>query len=316
MKTTARVSIVVLTYNRVAEVCRTLSKLHETCPAVPIIVVDNGSSDDTVETIRRRFEAVEVVAVPENLGAAGRNLGVARVTTDYVAFCDDDTWWEKHALAQAVPLMDRYPHVAALSAKVIVGDAEPASECHVDPTCNAMARSPLDATGLPGPALIGYMAGASIFRTRAFREVGGYAPRLFIGGEEELVALDLLARGWQLVYAPMLTLRHCPSPLRDVRRRRQLLARNAIWVACMRLPLRAIGRRAWTALQAMRRNHTLLEDGWDTLLGLRWALLHRRAIPSRVWTMLETVRLDDQQSAAPVSAFDETTLAKSSPERR
>jgi hypothetical protein len=54
--------------------------------------------------------------------------------------------------------------------------------------CLRMSASPLPREGLPGPALVGYMAGACVFRASVFREVGGYEPRLFIGGEEELVA--------------------------------------------------------------------------------------------------------------------------------
>lgn len=303
-----RISLVVLTYNRADSVCRTLSKLRETCPEIPIIAVDNHSTDDTVARIRHHFPTVEVVTASINTGAAGRNIGVARVTTEYVAFCDDDTWWEHGALQAAVPLLDRYPQVAVLSAEVVVedaargqaGDADGTGTdtgTSVDPTCTVMARSPLDATGLPGPALIGYMAGAAVFRTRAYREVGGYCAKLFIGGEEELVALDLLARGWQLAYAPMLTLRHAPSPLRDARRRRQLLARNALWVACMRLPPTAIGRRTWAALATWYQHGCAIDDGWDMLRGLVWAIRHRRVVSPRVWTLLETVRLDDLHRA-------------------
>ena len=47
-----------------------------------------------------------------------------------------------------------------------------------------MAASPLDARGLPGPALIGFMAGAVVMRTAAYREVGGYEPRLFHTADE------------------------------------------------------------------------------------------------------------------------------------
>ena len=264
---TARVTILVLTYNRADEVLHTLEKLVEGHPDVPIIVVDNGSTDATANRISHAFPQITVVRCASNLGAAGRNAGVARVTTDYVAFCDDDTWWEDRSPERAVALLDAHPQVALLSARVIVGeDGVP------DATCEAMAHSPLASEGLPGPALIGYMAGAAIFRASAYREVGGYDPRFFIGGEEELLALDLLARGWKLVYAPMLTLRHCPSPVRDAVHRRQLLARNAVWVGCMRLPPAMIVQRIVRALGAMVRSRSLLRDGLDMLKGLPAAL--------------------------------------------
>jgi hypothetical protein len=103
-----------------------------------------------------------------------------------------------------------------------------------------MKNSPLDAPGLPGPSLIGYIACASVFRTSLYRAFGGYGPRLFIGGEETLVSLDVLSSGFAIVYVEELVLHHFPSPLRDSALRRRMVARHA-WVAWIRLPL----REAW-----------------------------------------------------------------------
>jgi GT2 family glycosyltransferase len=52
---------------------------------------------------------VELVASPENLGAIGRNVGVARVDTPYVAFCDDDTWWGPRLAAHRGRRVRRHP---------------------------------------------------------------------------------------------------------------------------------------------------------------------------------------------------------------
>jgi GT2 family glycosyltransferase len=275
-----RVTVVVLTYNRADEVCETLSRLTALPEQPPIVVVDNASTDGTAHRIARAFPHVTVLHARRNMGAAGRNLGVACAETDYVAFCDDDTWWEAGSLTHAVSVLDAHPRVAALVARIVV---EP--EGSEDPTSTLMRASPLDATGLPGPALLGFMAGASVFRTRAFRQTGGYEPRLFIGGEEELVTLDLVTQGWAIVYADALTVHHKPSMVRDTGRRRQLVARNALWVAWMRLPRDVAWRRTRQALHAMKANQTLLRDGLDALRGLPWALRHRREVPPRVEAM-------------------------------
>ena len=99
-----------------------------------------------------------------------------------------------------------------------------------------MANSPLPADGLPGPSLLGLLAGATVFRRDAFLGAGGYDPRFFLGGEEALLALDLVAGGWVLVYAGDLTVHHYPSAQRDASSRRRLLARNRLWVAWLRRP--------------------------------------------------------------------------------
>jgi GT2 family glycosyltransferase len=283
------VSIVVLTYNRAAELAHTLEKL-EALPERPgIIVVDNASSDGTALMVRARFPRCRLVNAPSNMGAAGRNLGVAAVRTPYVAFCDDDTWWAAGALHHAARIFESHPRVAVINASVRVGPS-----CGADPTCELMSRSPLPAAGLPGPALVGFMAGAAVFRVDAFRRAGGYEPRLFIGGEETLLALDILASGGAIVYVEELTLFHHPSPLRESARRRWLLARNAAWVAWMRLPLgEAVRATLRAARAAEREGHGSRRE---LLGGVLWALRRRRPSPAEVLEMRRACAMQASQA--------------------
>ncbi|MFT4063598.1 glycosyltransferase family 2 protein [Paraburkholderia sp.] len=271
-----RISVVVLTYNRADELCATLERLLALPEKPPIFVADNGSTDDTVARIKARYPTVRVVECGDNLGAAGRNLGAACADTEYVAFCDDDTWWAPGSLERAVQLLDAWPNAGVLNARVVVGESDA-----TDPTCNAMRASTLGGDGLPGPALTGYMAGACVFRAALFRAVGGYAPRLFIGGEE-LVALDVLTFGQAIVYCEQLTVHHHPSRARDSGLRRRLLARNAAWVAWLRLPWREAFRATWRALELFAEERTLARDGIDLLRGLAWSWRWRRVAPPRV----------------------------------
>ncbi len=276
-----RISVVVLTHQRAAELKRTLHQLCTLPEMPPIVVVDNASQDATVGMIERDFPSVSLVRAPRNLGAAGRNLGAARVRTPYVAFCDDDTWWAAGSLHLAADLLDHYPRVAAVSARVLVG-----RELREDPTSARMSTSPLPPNeSVPGPPVLGLLAGASAFRTDAFLAMGGYHPRFFLGGEEALLALDLASAGWLLAYAPQLTVFHYPSSLRDAVRRRSLLARNATWVAWLRLPAtRAIACTLQSAPRIWRDAGGI--NGWmETLRGMRWALRQRRVLPSEIENM-------------------------------
>jgi GT2 family glycosyltransferase len=164
----AGVTVVVLTHNRVEQVLETLEKLLALPDCPNVVLVDNASTDGTTQRVSRHYPSVRVVASKTNLGAAGRNLGVACVATEYVAFCDDDMWWQANSLSRAVSILDGSPQVAVLGARVVVGEDEA-----LDSTCALMKASPLGTRGLPGPALIGFLAGASVFRTDVFRRVGG-----------------------------------------------------------------------------------------------------------------------------------------------
>lgn len=79
----------------------------------PIVVVDNASGDDSVATMRRlqshAQQRLTVVPLRNNLGAVARNIGVAHCDTEYVAFCDDDSWWEPKSIAAAESIFDLHP---------------------------------------------------------------------------------------------------------------------------------------------------------------------------------------------------------------
>lgn len=291
-----RISVVVLTHNRADELIATLERLVALPENPPIFVADNASDDNTVALVKALFPTICVIECKDNLGAAGRNHAAACVGTDYVAFCDDDTWWEPGSLERAVQLLDAWPNVGVLSARVVVGEDQV-----TDPTCAVMRASPLGSDGLPGPSLIGYMAGACVFRTSLFREVGGYEPRLFIGGEEELMALDVLAANQAIVYCEQLTVHHHPSPSRNSSLRRRTLARNAAWIAWLRLPWPQACRATLQALQLLAREGSFVRDGADLLHGLAWTLPRRRVVPPRVLTLRRRVHAVERPVAASAS---------------
>ncbi|KKI35346.1 glycosyl transferase [Burkholderia vietnamiensis] len=278
-----RVTAVVLTYRRADELARTLARLTALPDRPAIVVVDNGSDDATAALVRERFAHVTLVHAPGNVGASGRNLGVAVARTRHVAFCDDDTWWAPGSIAEAADLLDAYPHVAAVTARVLVGAEE-----REDPTCALMADSPLDASvALPGRPILGLLAGATAFRRDAYLRAGGYHPRYFLGGEEALLALDLYRAGAWLVYAPQLTVHHYPSTQRDARARRSVSTRNDVWTAWLRWPAGAAFAHTVRMLPRLRRECGIL----PALAGLPWILRERRAIPPHVERMRR--RLDD-----------------------
>ena len=275
-----RVSVLVLTFNRRPEVLRTLGSLRHLAGRPTIVVVDNGSTDRTTEAISHNFPDACLVPLPHNVGAAGRNVGVSHVRTPYVAFSDDDTGWEYDALTRAADILDRHPTLAVVSAQVLVG-----AEGREDPACEPMKDSPLESEGLPGKRILGFMAGACVFRVSAFLAAGGYLPRLIVGGEEALLSLDLAALGWRMAYCPQIVTHHHPSLVRDSRSRRRLLARNAIWTAWMRLPFIDALRETRRALGEMVRQRQLFAGCRDTLAGMSTAMSERRVVPAHVRRM-------------------------------
>jgi N-acetylglucosaminyl-diphospho-decaprenol L-rhamnosyltransferase len=282
----ARVSVVVLTHNRRLELVRAL---RHACalPSKPrVIVVDNGSSDGTAEMVADEFPEVVVAHAGRNLGAAGRNVGLRVAATPFVALADDDTWWTEDGLERAIDVLECHRRVAVVSGRVLVG-----ADAHVDPTCRMMAGSPLprDAT-LPGPRLLGFLAGASMVRREPVLAVGGFEPRLFLGGEESLLATDLAAAGWATVYDDDVVVHHQPSGQRDAHARRALTYRNDLWFAWRRRPLRiAVAATAALAREALRDRDARRALA-AALRGLPWTCATRRRLPETLeedWRRLD-----------------------------
>ncbi len=234
----SRTSFVIASRNRSVELAAVLRRLLDTTDS-PIIVVDNASEDDSVPMARRLTEVAEgrltVVALDENLGAVGRNVGVARASTPYVAFCDDDSWWEPGSIGCAESLFDAYPTLAVLAARTVV-----MPDGREDPIVADLASSPLGRDpALPGPSILGFLACSAIVRASAFEAVGGFSPIIHFRGEETLLAWDLAAHGWDLCFCDRLTAFHQPSTVRGTTAAQDARSmRNAVLTTWLRRPLR------------------------------------------------------------------------------
>ena len=286
-----RVTVVVITHDRREELHRTLASL-EALPERPhVIVVDNASSDGTADMVRTRHPEVTLLTPGENLGAVGRNLGVAAVDTPYVAFCDDDTWYDPGALQLAADLLDAHPSVAVVTAKIIV---EPYGR--VDAISDEMADSPLRRVpGIPGHPLLSFLAGVSVVRREAFQQAGGFSPRLWLGGEEELLASDLARAGWDMVYVPEVVAHHHASTARDSHLRRRHGIRNTLWFTWLRRPLPSAVRRTARLATRVPRDRITAYAVADALRGAPWVWRERRVVPAHVehgYQQLEDMQLD------------------------
>ena len=263
------VTTVVMTRNRCEELVTSLAR-H----TGPVIVVDNGSDDDTVERVRAlRDGDIRLVALEENVGAPARNIGVRSATTPYVAFADDDSWWEPGALDRAAALFAAYPRLGLLAGRITVGATEVD-----DPVCARMAEAPLGrCPDLPGPDVLGFLACGAIVRREAFLAAGGFDDVVRFPGEEERLALDLAAGGWGLAYVADVVARHHPSPSRtSPRHRLRLQTRSALLTAVMRRPARVAAQRAERAARGSTGSRLGL---LDAARDLPRALARRRPLP-------------------------------------
>ncbi len=284
-----RTTVVLITRDRRDELLRTLGELERLPERPRVLVVDNGSSDGTADAVRGCHPAVRLLTPGRNLGACGRNLAAREVRTPYLAFCDDDSWWEPGSLAAAADLLDAHPKVATVTARIVVhpvspglhrGAHGPAAVPYEDPIVPELRDSPLPSPDwLPGPALGSFLAAATVMRTAVFRAAGGFSTRLWLGGEEELLAADLAAAGWWLLYADHLTVHHQPSALRDSTARRGHGIRNTLWTTWLRRSVPSAVRRTARLAASVPKDRVSARAFAQAAAGLPWVLRERRPLP-------------------------------------
>ena len=280
-----RVTAVVISHQRRDELAGSLERLEALPEQPPVLVVDNGSTDGTAAMVGHRFPGVGLLTPGRNLGGTGRNLGVAAARSPYVAFCDDDTWWAPGAMRRAADLLDAHPRVAVVTGRIVV---EPTGSD--DPICADLRSSPVERPDdLPGPALISFLAGASMVRRSAFLAAGGFDRRVFLGGEEELLASDLLAAGWAIVHATDVEVHHCASAARDPHLRRRQGIRNTLWFTWLRRPLPSAARRTVALLRRLPPDRVSVLGVADAVRGAGWVVRERRPVPPEVERMYAAV---------------------------
>ncbi|KUI31203.1 transferase [Mycobacterium sp. IS-1496] len=282
-----RTTFVIASRDRADELTSVVTRLLDTTEC-PITVVDNDSRDDTVARISRiaarAAGRVRLVALDENRGAVGRNAGVAASDTPYVAFCDDDSWWQPDATVIAEQTFDSYPGVGLLAARTIVLPRD-----EEDDFSRMLAESPLGhPPHLPGPAILGFMSCAAIVRRAAFEQAGGFSGILHFRGEEMLLAVDMATLGWDLCYCPALVAVHQPSQVRATTAAQAArVTRNDVLTTWLRRPVGHCLRAGATLLAAALGDTEHARAAGEAVLRLPAVLRGRRRLPDRIERALE-----------------------------
>jgi glycosyltransferase involved in cell wall biosynthesis len=170
----ADVSVVIPAYNAARFIAEAIdSALAQTWPPREVIVVDDGSTDDTAAVVAGFGERVTYVRQANARQAAARNRGVHYSTTEVLAFLDADDVWRKEKLARQLAVLDRSPAVGAVTCSM--------QEIGVDGRLGAVrtagARGRCYRQILLGQVPIG--AGSTwVVRRAVFTAVGGFGETL------------------------------------------------------------------------------------------------------------------------------------------
>jgi GT2 family glycosyltransferase len=242
----ASVYIVVLNWNNFTVTAECLRSLEGMVGAsFKILVVDNGSSDESVQFLREAFPRIEIIANKVNLGfAGGCNVGMRRASEDgaeYILLVNNDTVVDPFLLQELLKEAHAHPQVGILSPKIYYFDPSNAIwwaggrfnmwtglATHIDLRKTDVERNdqPRDLDWATGCVML--------LRTEALRETGLFDEQLFNTGEDVDLSLRMRAVGFPIRYVPTARLWHKESV--DIRKnvgqhvRAFMAARNLLWV--------------------------------------------------------------------------------------
>ena len=126
-----KVSVVIPTYQHAHFVAQAISSvLSQTYCDLEVIVVDDGSTDDTQEIVAGFGEQIRVVQHEKNSGlSAARNTGIQLSRGEYVAFLDADDIWLPEKLEKQIPLFERDESVGLVSSDMFFLDEDGLKMC-------------------------------------------------------------------------------------------------------------------------------------------------------------------------------------------
>jgi glycosyltransferase involved in cell wall biosynthesis len=116
------VSVVMPAYNVAWCITKAIdSVLAQHHSQIELIIVDDGSTDNTAEVLKSYGDRIRVLHQPNSGQSSARNTGIRAARGKYIAFLDADDWWLPEKLQQQVELLEKFPHLGFCStaAKVV-----------------------------------------------------------------------------------------------------------------------------------------------------------------------------------------------------
>jgi len=220
IKTWPKVTVVIVNWNGEQFLERCLSALIvQTVMPIEIILVDNASSDNSLEIVRR-FPLVRLIALDRNTGfAQGNNLAVkaASEDTELIALLNPDAFVDPHWLEALLAAAELNPGFDVFGSQLVnageqslldgAGDAY-----HISGLVWRIGHgSPIPDSAENGGEIFSPCAAAALYRRKAWQEVGGFDEDYFCYVEDVDLGFRLRLLGYRCLYVPQSVVLHVGS---------------------------------------------------------------------------------------------------------
>jgi GT2 family glycosyltransferase len=294
------VSVLVLNWNGAPHLPRCLEALQvQTWRDFEVLVLDNASTDGSVDEVERRWPGFHLVRFEHNLGfAAANNRGARLARGRWLAFLNNDAFPQPDWLERLIEAAQTRPEFTFFASRLVyAGDTERMQAAGDVLNISGFAWSrdngfPLEAAHLAPEEVFSACAAAAMYQRQAFLEVGGFNEDFVSHLEDVDLGFRLRMVGRRCLYVPSAVVSHVGSASYGAESERTVyqVQRNVVWLYVANMP----GRLFWKYLPAHLagnlvfllyyalhgRGRAVLRAKLDALGGLPGALRRRRRVQS------------------------------------
>lgn len=198
---TPLISIQILNWNRAVETQRAIqSALDQSYPNIEIVVIDNGSTDNSVSLTRENYPQIKIVELDKNYGCpGGRNQGIDYCKGEYIFYLDNDGVLHQDAVKNAYETILKYPDVGIVTG--ILYDFETPSE--IDAKCEIRSRTKYIQAEFQG--------GICMHDKKIYLKTGKYPDHFMYGFEETFLSMNAMENNIRIIKDESVVLWHKKS---------------------------------------------------------------------------------------------------------
>jgi GT2 family glycosyltransferase len=243
----------ITTRNRAVDLQSTCRVLRQLEPApLEILITADGCTDETVPMVKAELPKATLIVNEQRQGSvASRDRMMSEAGGDLVLALDDDSYPEQvDCIAEIVRLFEDRPLLAVLHFPQ-----------RTDEYAETLAQTDFGSEHLTRS----FANSGAVLRRSTYLQLPGFEPRFFHMYEEPDYALQCVAAGYDVLFSPMITIRHHYSgETRDEIRIHHRHARNEFWSTLMRCPFPfAVGIAAWRLFSQLRY---ACKRGWSWVI--------------------------------------------------
>jgi GT2 family glycosyltransferase len=235
-----RVAVIIVNWNGRHHLEGCLDALSaQTFTDFGVVVVDNGSTDDSVEWLKAHYPQVRLIRNAKNVGfAAANNQGIRATETEFAVTLNNDTRVAPGWLAALVEAAESDPTVGMVASKMLFADRPDtinSAGIALDPAGIAWDRLGGvydDPTQVTPVEVFGPCAGAALYRRAMLEQIDLFDEDFFAYLEDVDLAWRARLAGWRCLYAPAARVFHAHSAtgIEGSPFKSRHLGRNKVWL--------------------------------------------------------------------------------------